>query len=119
MVSPVEGPHDAPTAAQLLEAVREWLTRDVLPSVEGRLQFHTRVAVNVLAMVERELALGAEHTVAHRQRLDQLGCGDDAELSARIRSGDLDERLEEVRDLVWASVRAKLEVANPRYLEGG
>jgi hypothetical protein len=118
-VSPVNGPHDVPTAAQLLEAVREWLDRDVMPSVEGRLQFHTRVAMNVLAMVERELALGADQAVAHRQRLEQLGCGDDTELAARIRAGDLDHRLDEVRDLVWASVRDKLEVANPRYLESG
>jgi hypothetical protein len=36
--------------------------------------------------------------------------------SAAIRSGALDDRLGEVRDLVWASVRDKLAVANPNYL---
>jgi hypothetical protein len=118
-VSEITGPHDAPTAAQLLEAVREWLERDVMPGVSGRLQFHTRVAMNVLAMVEREWDLGAAHAVDHRNRLDQLGCIDDAELARRIRSGDLDDRLDEVRELVWASVRDKLSVANPRYLESG
>lgn len=112
-------PHDAPTAAQLVEAVREWLERDVLTAVTGRLQFHTRVAVNVLSMVERELQLGAEQAVAHRERLEQLGCRDDAELARRIRAGELDDRLDEVRSLVWQSVRDKLAVANPRYLEGG
>ena len=50
--------HDPPTAQQLIESVREWLETDVFPQVEGRLQFHTRVAMNVLAMVERELELG-------------------------------------------------------------
>ena len=30
---------------------------------------------------------------------------------------ELDDRLDEVRDLVWASVRDKLLVANPRYLD--
>lgn len=113
------GPHDAPTAAQLVEAVREWLERDVMPAVSGRLQFHTRVAVNVLAMVEREWDLGAAQAVAHRERLDRLGCADDADLARRIRAGDLDDRIDEVRDLVWASVRDKLRVANPRYLESG
>lgn len=109
-------PHDVPTAEQLVESVREWLERDVLPATEGRLQFHARVAVNVLAMVERELAVGAQQAAAHEQRLAQLGCADDAELAARIRDGELDDRLPEVRDLVWASVRDKLAVANPKYL---
>lgn len=118
-MNPVNGPHDVPTAAQLVEAVREWLDRDVMPAVQGRLQFHTRVAINVLAMVERELLVGADQAAAHRLRLEQLGCSDDTELAARIRAGDLDARLDEVRALVWASVRDKLEVANPRYLESG
>lgn len=109
-------PHDVPTAEQLVESVREWLERDVLPATEGRLQFHARVAVNVLAMVERELAVGAQQAAAHEQRLAQLGCADDGELAARIRHGELDDRLPEVRDLVWASVRDKLAVANPKYL---
>ncbi len=111
-------PHDVPTAAELVEAVREWLERDVMPDVSGRLQFHARVAVNVLAMVERELALGPDQAVAHRARLDQLGALDDADLANRIRAGDLDDRLAEVRELVKASVLDKLSVANPRYVDG-
>jgi hypothetical protein len=110
-------PHDVPTSEQLVESVREWLERDVIPGTTGRLQFHARVAVNVLAMVERELALGADQAAAHAQRLAQLGCADDDELARRIRNGVLDDRLDEVRTLVWASVRDKLAVANPRYLE--
>jgi hypothetical protein len=110
-------PHDVPTSEQLVESVREWLERDVIPGTTGRLQFHARVAVNVLAMVERELALGADQAAVHAQRLAQLGCADDDELARRIRNGGLDDRLDEVRTLVWASVRDKLAVANPRYLE--
>jgi hypothetical protein len=110
-------PHDAPTTAELVEAVREWLERDVMTATEGRLQFHARVAVNVLAMVERELALGAEQEARHRARLAALGVADDTELAARIRAGDFDDRYAEVRDAVWASVRDKLAVANPRYLD--
>lgn len=108
--------HDTPSAEQLVEAVREWLERDVLNGTTGRLQFHTRVAVNVLSMVERELRLGAGQAVAHAARLAQLGCGDDAELAVRIRDGSLDERLDEVRELVRDDVRDKLAVANPKYL---
>jgi hypothetical protein len=110
-------PHDVPTAAQLVEAVREWLERDVMNGADSGLRFHARVAVNCLAMVERELALGAGQADAHARRLVQLGATDDADLAARIRAGELDGRADEVRRLVWESVRDKLAVANPRYLE--
>ena len=46
----------------------------------------------------------------------QLGVADDAALAAAIRSGELDDRMDEVRALVWQSVRDKLAVANPKYL---
>jgi len=110
-------PHDMPSAAQLVEAVREWLERDVMTATSGRLQFHARVAVNVLAMVERELQVGPTQAAVHHDRLAQLGCADDAELARRIRDGELDDRLPEVRELVWATVRDKLAVANPKYLD--
>lgn len=110
-------PHDAPELAQLVEAVREWIERDVISATEGRLSFHARVAANVLAMVERELAVADEHERRHRERLDALGVADEAELAEAIRSGRLDDRMEQVRELVWESVRDKLSVANPRYLE--
>jgi hypothetical protein len=110
-------PHDVPTAEQLVEAVREWLERDVMTTTVGRLQFHARVAVNMLAMVERELRFGPEQATAHRARLAMLGLADDAELAAKIRAGELDDRYDEVRDLVWATVRDKLAVANPRHLD--
>jgi len=108
-------PHDVPTAQQLVESVREWLERDVLMATDGRLRFHTRVAINVLSMVERELTLGPEQAAAHAARLAELGVTDDAELARRIRAGDMDDRLDEVKAAVWASVRDKLAVANPSY----
>ncbi len=110
-------PHDVPTAAELVEAVREWWERDVLPGEGPVHRFHARIAANLLAIVQREIELGGDHTIRHRQRLDQLGVADDAALAAAIRSGGLDARADEVRALVWASVRDKLEVANPWYLD--
>lgn len=111
-------PHDIPTAAGLVEAVREFLERDVLPATEGRVQFHTRVAVNVLGMVERELALGPAQAADHAAALEALGVASDAELSEAIRTGALDDRMADVREVLTSTVRAKLEVANPRYLDG-
>lgn len=109
--------HGRPTAGELVEAVREWVEADVVAATEGRVAFHARVAVNALRMVERELSLGPAQAVAHSERLAALGCADDAELAARIRSGGLDARAAEIRVAVAASVRAQLEVANPRWLE--
>ena len=80
-------PHDMPSAEQLVEAVREWLERDVMPATDGRLQFHARVAVNVLSMVERELRVGLEQAEAHQVRLEQLGAADDSDLARMIRDG--------------------------------
>jgi hypothetical protein len=108
-----------PTAEELLEAVREFLERDVMDATEGRVRFHTRVAVNVLAMVERELALGPAHTEAARARLTALGYEDDAALAAAIRSGELDDRWDEVKAAVWDTVRDRLAVANPGYADSG
>jgi hypothetical protein len=108
-------PHDSPSAQELVESVREWLERDVLAETNGRLNFHARVAINVLAMVERELELGPEQAEAHTARLQRLGFADDAELAAAIRAGTV-EITPELREAVHAGVRDKLSVANPKYL---
>lgn len=108
-------PHDAPSAQELIESVREWLERDVLSETTGRLHFHTRVAINVLALVERELELGPQQAADHAARLEVLGFADDAALAAAIRNGDVDDS-DELRDAIHASVLDKLRVANPKYL---
>ena len=69
-------PHDLPDAAGLVEAVREFLERDVMTSTEGRVQFHTRVAINVLNMVQREIEQGPAqsdaHAASHRFRFSDI-----------------------------------------------
>lgn len=111
-------PHDIPDAAGLLEAVREFLERDLLTTTQGRVQFHTRVAINVLAMVEREIVASSGDSTRHSAGLVRFSVTDEAALADAIRDGSLDERLDDVRRFVTETVRAKLEVANPRYLEG-
>jgi aminoglycoside phosphotransferase (APT) family kinase protein len=51
-------PYGRPTASELLEAVREFLTDQVRPATSGQLAFHARVAANALAIVAREIELG-------------------------------------------------------------
>jgi hypothetical protein len=104
-----------PTKAELVEAVREFIERDVMDATEGRVKFHARVAVNVLRMVERELALGDEQAAAHRRGLEELGVADERALAEAVKDGTLDDRADEVRAFVTETVRAKLDVANPDY----
>jgi hypothetical protein len=108
-------PHDAPSAGELVEAVREFLERDVMASTEGRVRFHARVAARALTIVERELSSADTMAVAHAQRLAALGFDSEAELAAAIRSGACDGRWGEVAAAVRATVADKLAVANPDY----
>jgi aminoglycoside phosphotransferase (APT) family kinase protein len=107
--------HDAPSAVELLDAVHEFLVSDVMAGTEGRLRFHARVAGNVVAMVGRQLALGAFQDEEHGRRLDRLGVKDDAALADAIRAGTLVDRSDEVFAVVTAAVAAKLVVAHPGY----
>ena len=114
----MSAPHDAPSLAQLVEAVREFVEHDlgaIGEAGDARLRFHARVAVNVLRMVERELALGPRQAAEHAERLDRLGAVDDADLARGIRDGRYDARIDEVLAELRAAVRTKLEVANPQY----
>jgi hypothetical protein len=108
--------HGRPTGEELVEAVREFLERDVMTQTSGALQFHARVAVNALAAVGRELHDGAAMAQAHATRLGSLGYTSEGELADAIRSGALDDRYDEVASAVRATVHDKLAVANPKYL---
>ncbi|HZU78639.1 MAG TPA: DUF6285 domain-containing protein [Acidimicrobiales bacterium] len=116
-VSADGAPHDIPSAPELLRAVEEFLRGEVMAATDGRLAFHVRVAANVVAMVAREIELGPEQRLAHAEALRRLGMESDKELADAIRSGSLDDRLDEVTDVVKQTVAAKLAVANPDYVE--
>ncbi len=63
---------DRPTYDELLEAVASFLTNDVMPSTTGRINFHARVASNVVEMVRRELATRERHLTDEWEGLDVL-----------------------------------------------
>ena len=112
---------DRPSAGELLEAVREFLEREVLPTGEARRQFLARVSVNALAIVERELVLGAAADTRELGRLRAL-LGQDGELSelnaalaAAIRAGRFDERDGRLMAHLKATTADKLAIANPKY----
>lgn len=94
---------DRPTAAELAQAVREFLEGEILPALsDHRLRFRTLVAMNALGIVERETAAPP----ADR--------GADEELARRIRAREAGvEALPQIKE----AVAAKLRVSNPRHLE--
>ncbi len=108
--------HSGPDANQLLHAVRHWLVEDLSADVQGRNRFHARVAANIVAQVERELALGPSQKRERARRLAGLGLTDGRELAGAISEGDLDPEDPAVIAAVRAEVVDRLLVANPRYL---
>jgi hypothetical protein len=106
--------HGRPTAAELVAAVAEFLETEVREATgpDRRLadvaavNFHARVAANVLRTVEREL-------LDDRPAPDLLGFADEADLAAAIRRGDLDER--DLLPTLKSVVLHKLAVSHPGY----
>jgi hypothetical protein len=111
-----------PTAAELVAAVADFLENDVRASTgpdgrpdTGQVNFHARVAANVLRIVERELT---DDSVAEvTGALAELGFADEAQLAAAIRTGALDERSDDVLPVLRTLVRHRLAVAHPGYDE--
>lgn len=133
---------DRPTAQELLKAARDLCERDLLPALTGRVQFHTRVLVNVLAILEREWEQEEPGVRAEYVRLQQLLELDEVqgevpaprhsaepsfaeirervrtantELAEKIRSGEMDDRFDDVLAALEATTNDKLAIANPNW----
>lgn len=100
--------HNRPTAAELVAAVAEFLEGDIHANTTGAVNFHARVAANVLRTVERELL---DTSAAP----DLLEFADEQELAAAIRRGDFDERGAEALPVLRALVQHRLAVSHPGY----
>jgi hypothetical protein len=116
---------DRPTAPELLDSVAEYLFAELRPEVPREQRFKVLVAANVCAVVAREIRAGEELDQADLTLFEELlGKGVDdvhaaaAELSERIRSGELDDRIEELTPRLAEHVGRKLEIARPGYSEG-
>src|SRR5690606_22050493 len=114
---PLPDVHGRPSAAELVEAVREHLVERVAPDLAGSAAFQLKVAANALGVVERELRAGRTPGAALRTRLDALGMADEAALAAAIRAGRVDGR-DDVSGAIRATVIDRLRVANPKWLQG-
>jgi Domain of unknown function (DUF6285) len=117
-ISPRPRLHDRPTALELLDAARGALGDEILPVLEGRAAFQLRVCLRALGIVRREIDLADEHAAAHAAALARLGVADEAELARAIREDAPAGRDAELLAALRTIVAAKLQVANPAYLEG-
>jgi aminoglycoside phosphotransferase (APT) family kinase protein len=109
--------HDRPTAVELIEAARGALGDHVLPLLEGRPAFEMRVSLRALGIARRELELAPLHAEVRAEAMRDLGVDDERALAAAIRDGAFEERRAELLSSLRALVRAKLEAANPGYLQ--
>lgn len=125
---------DRPSADELLEAVAGFLRDDVMANTSGRLNFHARVAANVIEMLRRErdleepalrrewdgLAglLGEAETPGSLAALRTGVLERNSDLAGRIRDGWADDgaRREAVIAHLRAMMRDKLAVSNPALL---
>jgi len=134
--------HDQPDAAEILRTVGNFLSDELLPTLDGALAYRTRVAINLVTILERQVRLGPEHEARERALLvdlvgDSDGDGDREGDAGGVgdRDGDVDlaalnaalcRRLDEPNGAdadfdrrVWAALRAiaedKLAIARPGY----
>ncbi len=127
--------HDRPTAVELVNAVRQFLESELLPTLtDARLKFQTLIAANVLSIAERELR-SEETDLADELVFSMLLLKLDAKsvtwtelrtqvlkanelLCEHIRHGDYDEpaRFTSLAKELRHFVDQKLQTANPRYL---
>jgi len=112
---------DRPEAAELLEAVAEYLFAELRPEVPSEQRFRLLVAANACAVVARELRMGEGPAIADDELFAELlGPGAGApEVAQAIRRGEFDDRLGELGERLAEHVRRKLDVARPGYADGG
>jgi hypothetical protein len=110
-----------PSAVQLIEAVALFLEKTALPKLEGHAAFHGKVALNVLAIVKRELELGAAADDRERSALAALLSRDAvlnelrADLCEQIRVGVRDEKDEALLTLLLQTTAARVAIEQPSY----
>jgi|HubBroStandDraft_6_1064221.scaffolds.fasta_scaffold52170_4 hypothetical protein len=115
---------DRPTASELLAAIADFLREEAMPVLdraEPPLGFQMRVAVNSLAILEREARLGPAADARERDRLVRL-LGHDGtlealnrELAGELRSGARNEHDGALMAHLEATIADKIAIANPKW----
>jgi hypothetical protein len=127
---------DRPDANHLLEAIQDFLIKEIMPVVKHSdlLSYKTLVSWNMLGVISRELRLGEVYLNQELKRLKEFLKSDviidfeadytsklqlcrdlNKQLSDEIKSKKWTNKDTEVWELVKNGLREKLEIANPRF----
>jgi hypothetical protein len=127
---------DRPDANHLLEAIQDFLIKEIMPAVKHSdlLSYKTLVSWNMLGVISRELRLGEVYLNQELKRLKEFLKSDviidfeadytsklqlcrdlNKQLSDEIKSKKWTNKDTEVWELVKNGLREKLEIANPRF----
>ncbi|HYD05369.1 MAG TPA: DUF6285 domain-containing protein [Reyranella sp.] len=114
---------DRPTASELIKAIADFLREEATPALDSdpRLGFQMRVAVNSLAILEREWRLAPEADGREHARLKKLLGRDGTlaelnhELARQLRAGERDETDAELMAHLEATIADKIAIANPKW----
>lgn len=118
-------PTSLPSAPDLVAVVREFLENDLLPAtgLDDDKRFNVRVAINLLATVEREVKLGPQADGAEAERLCALVKDGDSILeknrllSQAIRAGAISINDPLLIDHLRHTLTDTLRINNPKWLE--
>jgi Domain of unknown function (DUF6285) len=114
-----------PEAGTLLQAAAAYLEQELLPTLEGYHRFQTRVSINVLRTVMRELQKSDALEDTERLRLVQLlgHEGDlhtlNAELAASIKQGVLPLDSPGLVGHLRQTLQDTLAINNPKWITPG
>ena len=112
---------EQPSASELLDAVAEFMRKELMPRLSGRVAFHARIAINVLAIVRREMTLGPAAAAREEARLAELlDAEGDAEaltdvLGERIAHGEIDANDPKLIEHLWATTMDTVAIDQPNY----
>lgn len=111
--------HDQPEGVGLLAIARQTLLDELLPQLPVEHRYTALMIASALNIAGREFG---ETTAAARptERLTLREDSDatDQRLCERLRSGELDHRLDELAGSVRENIEARLRISNPKLIEG-
>jgi hypothetical protein len=114
-----------PPATTLLQASADYLEHELLPTLAGYHRFQTRVSINVLRTVQRELQLAPAHEAAEQTRLAALlQQGGDLEalnqmLAETLAEGRMPLDAPGLVEHLRQTLREGLAINNPKWIASG
>lgn len=114
-------PRSLPNAATLLGAAAKYLEEELLPTLADYHRFQTRITVNVVNIIRRELKLYDAQAASERERLAAI-LGHDGqveelslELAKRIRNGAIALTDPALLSHIRQSLADALAINNPKW----